>query len=57
MCNGVSCSVKLDCFRHIAKPTPLRQTYFITSPGKDGSCEYFLPVTEDEKQKFHKQNK
>lgn len=35
MCRGDGCTAKDKCYRHTAKPTPLRQSWFVTPPGKD----------------------
>lgn len=44
MCNGEGCSAKDSCHRHVANPSEFRQSYFMGTPGKDTSCEYYWPV-------------
>ena len=45
MCNGTTCPRAKECYRHVAKPNPGRQSYFTTPPIKsDGDCDYFWPA-------------
>lgn len=45
MCKGTDCARKEECYRHMAKPTPHWQSYFVTPPFKeDGSCQHFWKV-------------
>ena len=45
MCKGGGCTIKENCIRYTAEPTPYRQTYFAKPPYKKkmggSSCEYF----------------
>lgn len=56
MCNGERsivngkylCPRAKDCYRHTAKPTPGRQSYFAVMPLKnDGVCDYFWPTEKE----------
>lgn len=38
MCNGKGCPLSYKCYRHNAKPTYFRQSYFKEPPYKDGKC-------------------
>lgn len=40
MCSGNGCSAKDYCYRHT---DPDWQSFFAEPPGKDKSCEYFMP--------------
>lgn len=49
MCQGDGCPQKIACFRHRAVPTPLRQSYFATSPVRpDGTCDYFTELMKSD---------
>jgi hypothetical protein len=40
------CPAKNHCYRHMATPTPGRQSYFYRLPlADDGSCTHFAPMT------------
>lgn len=43
MCKGDGCSAESKCYRYLAKPL-IWQTWFVTPPGKDETCEHFMPV-------------
>lgn len=49
MCHGGECPQKATCHRHVARPNPYRQSYFVDPPYKeDGTCEYYWePPKED----------
>lgn len=44
MCRGTGCAVKGRCYRHVAKPSDLRQSWFLETPGKDETCEAYWPM-------------
>jgi hypothetical protein len=45
MCHGEGCAQKDACYRHRARPTPLRQSYFATPPLRaDGTCPHFAEI-------------
>ncbi len=44
MCSGGACLLKEECYRHRAKPTEFRQSYFGTPPFKGDDCEYFYDL-------------
>jgi len=44
MCEGKSCPLKDNCYRHLAIENEFRQSYFAEPPFKDGECEYFWPI-------------
>ena len=39
MCMGEGCPIKNHCYRHIAKPSEFRQSYFMESPWDGEKCE------------------
>lgn len=41
MCPGTDCPHKEKCYRYTATPDDLWQSYFVSSPIKDGKCEYY----------------
>ena len=46
MCKGTDCPLKDNCYRHNAKPSEFRQSYFVNAPlivehDKSISCDYF----------------
>lgn len=42
MCKNKNCTLRHECFRFTATPTPYRQSYFVENPQqKDGSCNEF----------------
>ena len=44
MCKGDGCPMKETCYRFTAKPSDLRQSYFMNAPIKeDNTCEYYWP--------------
>ena len=45
MCSGEGCSRKEACYRHRARPTPQRQSYFASPPLRpNGTCPYFAEI-------------
>lgn len=53
MCEGRSddgkreCPHRLRCYRHLATPTPTRQSYFVGMPlREDDTCQYLWSVEE-----------
>jgi hypothetical protein len=48
MCINRTCPSKLECYRYIATPNPLRQSYarFELKEG-EVSCGYFWPIYTD----------
>lgn len=44
MCYGEGCKAKDTCYLCTVEPNPYRQAYFMESPGKDQSCEYYIKV-------------
>jgi len=44
MCAGNGCPIKMDCYRHIAKPSSQNQSYFAEIPYEEGKCEVFWPA-------------
>ncbi len=47
MCKGTDCPFKQRCYRAQADPTPLRQSYFVTPPFRNGQCDHFWDTHED----------
>ena len=49
----VVCPRAEQCYRHTAKPTPLRQSYFAKLPMllPDGTCHHFWPADVRDKTK------
>lgn len=47
MCNGEGCPKKDECYRHTAKPSEFRQSYFVEAPFKEGVCDHFWPTKEE----------
>ena len=52
MCKNDSCPLKYMCYRYIAKPNPLKQSYSLfrcmtKSDSNEPYCEYFKPITEE----------
>lgn len=43
MCNGNGCPLKDTCWRHTAKPSEFRQSYFVNPPydKKEKKCKYY----------------
>lgn len=45
MCEGGNCPIKNKCYRHTAKPSEYRQSYFIDPPYEiiqgEVNCEYY----------------
>jgi hypothetical protein len=49
MCSGNQCPIKKDCYRYMAKPNSIRQSYFMKPPIKlDDSCEEFIKLKSAE---------
>ena len=42
MCKGKGCEAKHTCYRYKAKPSDYLQSYFLVSPIKNNSCEYYI---------------
>jgi hypothetical protein len=42
------CPFAENCYRHMAKPSPGRQSWFEVAPFKAGLCDYFVPVAGEE---------
>ena len=53
MCTGERCPLKQICYRHTAKPSEFRQSYFMKPPISEGKCEYFWK-TEPKRCKYVK---
>lgn len=51
MCKGNDCKRKDNCYRHVAKPTPHWQSYFVDTPLKGKDCEYYLPVYDKKRKR------
>ena len=47
MCKGFGCDLKDVCYRHTAKASEYRQSYFMESPIKDGDCDFFWGKTQE----------
>lgn len=49
MCRGKGCPMAKYCYRAIAKANPQYQSYFVTTPIKEGdiNCEHYISVRED----------
>lgn len=41
MCSGAGCPAKEKCYRAMATPDDLWQSYFVNPPIKDGKCEHY----------------
>ncbi len=41
MCQGNDCPIKHKCYRHEAKPSEYRQSYFSEVPYESDDCDYF----------------
>lgn len=46
MCNGEGCPVKESCYRFMAIANEYRQSYFLSSPIKDGKCDRQIYILE-----------
>ena len=47
MCEGTGCPRKQTCYRFMATPTPMRQSYFSVPPvKKDGTCDHYWEYKE-----------
>ena len=53
MCSGDNCPIRKKCYRHNAKPSEFRQSYFVDAPydPEKKTCDYFW---NDEKIKMNK---
>lgn len=47
MCSGVGCDISHKCYRHIAKPDKMLQSYFAEPPIKNGECDMFWEIKEE----------
>ena len=47
-CKGTDCPVKEHCYRYTAKANEFRQSYFVEPPIKDGKCEMFWGVNQEQ---------
>ena len=47
-CEGASGPIKEECYRFLALPSGILQSYF-APPYTDGGCEYFLRVSKKDK--------
>lgn len=57
MCTGEGCPRKETCYRFTAKPSELRQSYFMKAPIKeDNTCEYYWPNENDRTKKVPTKN-
>lgn len=52
MCPGKDCPLKETCFRHTAKPSAYRQSYFVTPPWRTWEekpqCAFYIPLAKPE---------
>lgn len=47
MCTGGDCPMSDMCYRFLATPEPLMQTYFLDPPVKpSGRCDYYWEVDQ-----------
>lgn len=44
MCDDKSCHMRRKCYRYMAKPFPICQTYFLESPRQGDQCAYFWEI-------------
>lgn len=44
MCKDTVCHINKNCYRFVAKPIPMWQSYFVGSPRTLEGCNYFWPV-------------
>ena len=49
MCSGIGCDMADNCYRKQALANPLRQSYFLNPPFKDGKCIEFIKMDIEEK--------
>ncbi|RLF68233.1 MAG: hypothetical protein DRN26_00215 [Thermoplasmata archaeon] len=56
MCPGFNCPRKLECYRHIARPSKYWQSYFANPPpvDADNNCKYFVEATISEIESYRK---
>jgi len=49
MCPGDRCPLRDHCYRHKAKPSELRQTWFMTAPYDEDRqhCDEYWPIDRD----------
>jgi hypothetical protein len=40
-CEGIDCPLKENCYRFTANDNEYRQSYFMTTPIKNGECDHF----------------
>ena len=48
MCEGAECPMKESCHRFTATPSEYKQAYFETPPVKDGKCNMYWGVTQEQ---------
>jgi len=46
MCRGDDCPLKEQCYRYKAKPDEYLQSYFVTPPYIDNTCDRFWKMKE-----------
>jgi hypothetical protein len=44
MCKNESCSIKEKCYRFMATPDPMWQSYSIFRQNSDQTCDFFLTI-------------
>lgn len=44
MCKNESCSIKEKCYRFMAAPNPMWQSYSIFRQNEDQTCDFFLTI-------------
>ena len=47
LCTNTDCTQKQKCYRYMATPCQLQS--YAAFDQKDGKCDYFMPIHEDEK--------
>ena len=53
MCSGQGCVMRKGCYRFTATPSEFRQSYFVTPPVQNGTCDYLIPSVPSESPLLH----
>ena len=52
MCKDTTCPQNERCYRYIALPNDLWQSYFLSSPKKMDGCPEYWPISGDESKEY-----
>lgn len=48
MCDGSGCPLKEKCYRHTAKPSPYRQSWFMNVPWDGERCVHYWRTEKED---------